>query len=92
MSQQQRVIITAGGAGIGRALALAYLAQGARVAVCDVDPKAIEGLSKTHPKILACVADVTDENQMNKFLSQVDEAFGGVDVAIANAGTGGPAA
>ena len=37
-----RVVITAGAAGIGRAMAERFLAGGARVAVCDVDPAAVE--------------------------------------------------
>jgi NAD(P)-dependent dehydrogenase (short-subunit alcohol dehydrogenase family) len=91
MSAAQRVVITAGGAGIGRALALAFHATGARVAVCDIDVKAIAELAEIQPDILGRAANVTNPDEMAAFLSDVDTAFGGVDVAIANAGTGGPA-
>lgn len=91
MSARQRVVITAGGAGIGRALALAFHATGARVAVCDIDADAIAGLAEIQPEIMGRVANVTSADDMAAFLADVDTAFGGVDVALANAGTGGPA-
>ncbi len=91
MTVSQRVVITAGGAGIGRALALAFHAIGARVAVCDIDADAIVELAAIEPEILGCVANVTCADDMSAFLGEVDAAYGGVDVALANAGTGGPA-
>ncbi len=91
MSAPQRVVITAGGAGIGRALALAFHATGARVAVCDIDADAIAELAEIQPEIMGRVANVTNMGDMATFLMDVDAAFGGVDVALANAGTGGPA-
>ena len=90
MSVPQRVVITAGGAGIGRALALAFHATGARVAVCDIDAAAIAELAEIQPEIMGRVANVTNADDMVAFLGAVDAAFGGVDVALANAGTGGP--
>jgi len=86
-----RVVITAGGAGIGRATAEAFLAEGAKVAVCDIDPAAIADFKAAHPKAIARVADVTDAPQMAAFFAIVDAEFGGADVVFANAGTGGPA-
>lgn len=82
----QRVVITAGGGGIGAAFARRFLAQGAQVALCDLDVKfAPEGA-------LAVEADVTDEAQMAAFFAEVEREMGGVDVLCANAGIGGPAA
>ena len=91
MNVPKRVVITAGGAGIGRALALAFHATCARVAVCDIDADAIAELAKIQPEIMGRVANVTNADDMAAFLGDVDAAFGGVDVALANAGTGGPA-
>lgn len=87
----QRVVITAGGGGIGAALARRFAAEGARVAVCDLDGNAAEAIAAQvggfgHP------ADVTDEGQMQAFFGKVEDVYGGVDVLCANAGTGGPAA
>jgi NAD(P)-dependent dehydrogenase (short-subunit alcohol dehydrogenase family) len=80
-----RVVITAGGGGIGACLARRFAAQGARVAYCDIDPGVVpEGM-------LGVAADVTDEAQMAAFFAQAEAFLGGVDVLCANAGIGGPA-
>ena len=86
-----RVVITGGAAGIGRAMAQAFVAQGARVAVCDADPQAVAAFQSDFPDHIAQVADVTDEAQMTAFLDHVETRLGGADVVCANAGTGGPA-
>jgi len=86
-----RVFITAGAAGIGRAHARAFLEQGARVAVTDIDPGALADFRAVHPEALAVEANVTDEAAISGAVSQAVEAFGGLDVVCANAGTGGPA-
>ena len=81
-----RVVITAGGAGIGACLARRFAEQGAQVAYCDVDP------GEVPVGMLGVAADVTDEAQMAAFFARVEETMGGVDVLCANAGIGGPAA
>lgn len=86
-----RVLITAGAAGLGRAMADGFLARGDRVAVCDIDPQAVAAFRQAHPQALAEVVDVTDEPAMARFLHHVEQVFGGIDVVCANAGTGGPA-
>lgn len=87
----RRVVITAGAAGIGRAMAERFIAGGCRVAVCDVDEGAIAAFSADHPDALAVVADVTSEADMAAFLERVETAWGGADIVCANAGTGGQA-
>ena len=86
----QRVVVTAGASGIGLALAARFLAEGAEVAVCDVDPQAVARFAEAHPDCLAIVADVTSSAQMAAFLDAVEVRWRGVDVVCANAGTGGP--
>lgn len=87
----QRVLVTAGAAGIGRVIAERFLQDGARVAVCDVDPAAVQEFQAAYPDTIAVVADVTSESEMDGFLARVEAEFGGIDVVCANAGTGGPA-
>lgn len=86
----QRIVITAGGGGIGAALARRFAAQGARVAVCDLDGDAARSVAQEIDGI-GMGADVTNEAQMQAFFDAVDAGFGGVDVLCANAGIGGPA-
>lgn len=86
-----RVVITGGAAGIGRRMVERFLETGAQVAVCDRDPAAVAEMQAHAPNLIARVADVTDENAMDTFLSEVEHAFSGIDVVCANAGTGGPA-
>jgi NAD(P)-dependent dehydrogenase (short-subunit alcohol dehydrogenase family) len=56
-----------------------------------MDAGAIAELAEIQPEILGHVANVTNPDDMATFLGAVDAEFDGVDVAIANAGTGGPA-
>ncbi len=87
----QRVLITAGASGIGRAIAERFLSDGADVAICDVDSAAVAGFASDHPNALAEVADVTSETEMEQFLAGVEARWDRIDVVCANAGTGGPA-
>lgn len=87
-----KVALVSGGArGMGRAHCRLLAAEGARVAVCDVDAGAVADFAGAHPEAIAEVADVTDEAEMGAFLARVEDAFGGADVVCANAGIGGPA-
>lgn len=88
----RRVLITAGAAGIGRAVAEAFLAQGDQVAICDIDAGAVAEAQAAHPAMIATVADVGDENAVDGLFDLVERELGGLDVVFANAGTGGPAA
>ena len=47
----QHVMITAGGSGIGLAIAKAFADNGAKVHVCDVDGRALGEVAKEHPEI-----------------------------------------
>ncbi len=85
----RRVVITAGAAGIGRAMATAFAATGARVCVTDVDEAA---LATVPDGIRAVRADTADEAAMSSFFHDLNGLWGGVDVLCANAGIKGPTA
>ena len=87
----RRVIITGGGAGIGRAIALAYLGEGARVHVCDRDPNALEDILRLAEGDLdGTVADVGVEGDVERLFAEALGRLGGLDVLVNNAGTAGP--
>ena len=86
----QRVVVTAGASGIGLAIAEVFLARGARVAICDVDPAALAGAAQAHPGLMTGQVDVGDAAQVDRFAAQVVDAMGGVDVLVNNAGVAGP--
>ena len=88
----KRVIITAGGSGIGLAIAQGFLAAGDRVAVSDIDPLHLEAAGEQNPGLVGYVADAGDPQAMEAFVGQACAELGGVDVLVNNAGIGGPAA
>lgn len=87
-----KVVVTAGGAGIGLEIVRAFLAEGAQVVTCDVDQSAIAALSTTCPGAQAEVCDVTDTIATAKFVNGAAERMGGLDCLVNNAGIGGPTA
>ncbi|WP_333840894.1 SDR family oxidoreductase [Pelomicrobium sp.] len=83
------VIVTGGSRGIGLATARAFLAAGARVALCARDParlKNAEGELAGGERLLARVADVSDPAQVRAFVQEASHAFGALDVLVNNAG------
>ena len=69
------VAVTGGASGIGAATAKAFAAEGAAVAVLDLDPGG---------NGIAC--DVTDAGSVKRAFAAVCERFGGVDIVVSNAG------
>ena len=85
-----RVVITAGGAGIGAAIARGFLDAGAKVLICDVDEAALDYFASGHPDVVTQVADVSDEAAVKSLMGAADLRFGGLDVLVNNAGIAGP--
>ena len=82
-----RVLVTAGGAGIGRVIAQTFADHGARVHVCDVDEKALR-----QGDIPYTVADVAKLPDVDRLFSDVERKLAGLDVLVNNAGIAGPTA
>jgi NAD(P)-dependent dehydrogenase (short-subunit alcohol dehydrogenase family) len=85
---QRRVLITGAGSGLGRALALRYARQGARVACVDLHAERAE---ETRSMLageghLALTADVGDDISMGRMAEVVKQAWGGLDLLVNNAG------
>jgi NAD(P)-dependent dehydrogenase (short-subunit alcohol dehydrogenase family) len=87
-----RVLITAGGSGIGRAIAECFEAEGARVHVCDVVEDCLEELRRARPGIGGTIADVGDPAQVASLFEAALGRLGGLDVLVNNAGIAGPTA
>ncbi len=84
-----RVLVTAGGAGIGRVIAQTFADHGARVHVCDIDGEALKVLPK---EMTRTVADVAKPPDVDRLFSDVERKLGGLDVLVNNAGIAGPTA
>lgn len=85
-----RVVITAGAGGIGLEIARAFLKEGARVEVCDVDLAALDVLGETAPGATGTVCDVSDRAAVQRFMDGALARLGGLDVLVNNAGIAGP--
>jgi len=88
----QRILVTAGATGIGLAIARAFVGEGARVHVCDIDQAAIDRLAETDPTITSSVADVADREAVSRLFEAALAELGGLDVLVNNAGIAGPTA
>lgn len=86
----QRVMITAGGSGIGWAIARAFADNGAKVHICDVDERALDEVTKTYPQIAVRRLDLTDEEAIDRWFDDALGDLSGLDVLVNNAGTKGP--
>jgi 3-oxoacyl-[acyl-carrier protein] reductase len=84
-------VVTAASKGMGKACALGLAAEGARVLMCarterDVAQAADEVRSKTGAEVVAMAADVTRAADVKALVARAREAFGGVDILVANCG------
>jgi NAD(P)-dependent dehydrogenase (short-subunit alcohol dehydrogenase family) len=83
----QVVAITGGARGIGRATAAALVAQGARVAIGDIDaPMAEKTASELGSGTIGLPLDVTDRESFAAFLDETERQLGPLDVLVNNAG------
>jgi len=82
--------VTGSSRGIGRVIAGAFLAEGAQVWVCDIDPDALAEAGSAHPELGTSSADVADPSQVDAMFEAIGRAFGGLDILVNNAGTAGP--
>ena len=80
-------LITGGAAGIGKATAIKFANEGAKVVLCDVDPEAGEALAKELGNgAVFYKVDVTNREAVQEWVDDVIDNFGRVDVLVNNAG------
>lgn len=82
----RRVLVTGGGVGIGRGIATAFAGEGARVAVTYRTHEPDAGMYGDCPGLVAVRNEATDEKAVQSAVSEVSEAFGGLDVLVNNVG------
>ena len=87
-------LITGGGEGIGRGLAAAFLKEGARVVIAEFNAplgqRTAEELGKeTGGEIVYVPCDVSDKSQMQSAVAETVSRYGGIDILVNNAWSGG---
>ena len=85
----KRIIVTGAGSGIGRAIALRFAAEGARVVISDVDEEAATRVAaEAGGETLVRKTDVTSTSDIETLVQTSVEEWGGLDVMVNNAGIG----
>jgi meso-butanediol dehydrogenase / (S,S)-butanediol dehydrogenase / diacetyl reductase len=87
----EKGFITGAGAGIGRAIALEMVRQGADLYITDLDPDAAEAVAAearrvAGPRVAAAALDVRDAAMVTERVREAAETLGGLTVAVNNAG------
>jgi NAD(P)-dependent dehydrogenase (short-subunit alcohol dehydrogenase family) len=95
--QGRNAIITGASSGLGYSIAAAFLAEGANVAICGRDDKALETARANlslevsgSQRLLVLTGDVSSKEQVDNLVNRSLEEFGEIDILINNAGVLGP--
>jgi 3-oxoacyl-[acyl-carrier protein] reductase len=89
----RRAVITGGAQGIGKTVATRFLRSGAAVSLWDRDAalaKETQSELAALGQVHICAVDVTEEEQVAAAAEDTNQALGGVDILVANAGITGP--
>tara|TARA_B100001113_G_scaffold106898_1_gene86724 strand:- start:389 stop:1174 length:786 start_codon:yes stop_codon:yes gene_type:complete len=87
-----KIVITAGGSGIGSEMAIALSKAGARVIICDKNKDLLESFSNKNLNIDMYHVDVSNEAQIKSFFESITDKYQTIDVLVNNAGISGPSA
>ena len=87
-------IITGAGSGIGKATALVFAKEGAKVVISDINEKdgnnAVDEIKKAGGEAFFVKADSSKPEDNEVLVKQAIEKYGSIDIAVNNAGIGGP--
>jgi NAD(P)-dependent dehydrogenase (short-subunit alcohol dehydrogenase family) len=93
--ENQVALVTGGASGIGRATALLFAEEGAKVIVSDIKKKegeeTVRLIKEKKGEALFINCDVSQEEEVKRLMSEIHEKFGKLDCAFNNAGTEGVA-
>jgi NAD(P)-dependent dehydrogenase (short-subunit alcohol dehydrogenase family) len=92
--QDKTAIVTGGGMGIGKAIALLFAEEGANIVVADIDRDAgqatVSEIEGAGGQAIFVLCDVSNSDQVKTLVETTIQTFGGVDILINNAGISGP--
>lgn len=83
---ENTILITGGGSGIGRALAEAFHTRGNRVIIAGRRRAALDEVAAAHPGMATAVLDVTDTQDIDRFVRRIEREHPDLNVVINNAG------
>ena len=87
MLHNKRAVVTGAASGIGREIARAFVAEGARVAVADLDLSAAQATAASlGGEAIGIAMDVTQEAAVDAGIDAVAKLWGGIDILVSNAG------
>lgn len=89
MLRGETALVTGGASGIGRAVVEAFIDQGARVMVCDINPERLNEVAQEFgSRVETMAVDVTRYEDVEKAVALCVERFGALTILVANAGIG----
>ncbi|MFW1809090.1 SDR family oxidoreductase [Acinetobacter ursingii] len=86
----RKVFISAGGSGIGRCIAEAFLKQGDDVFVCDINQQSLQQFKQDYPQLQIAYCDLGQMNAIQPMFETAMQALGGLDILVNNTGISGP--
>ena len=88
--KDRAAIVTGGARGIGKAIVLAFIREGARLALVDVDKGMLEAarneIRKNREEVIAIPCDITKSLEVKAMVNEVQKTLGRVDILVNNAG------
>lgn len=87
-----KALVTGAAGGLGLAIAERFSAEGAKVAICDIDEAALAAAKTRHPEWLCQRTDVSSEAEVGALFGRIRAEWGGLDCLVNNAGIAGPTA
>lgn len=84
--RNRTAIVTGGGRGIGEAICRAFAAEGAHIAVVDLDEGNAKDVAGSLPSAMAIRADIANQEDITQIVETTNERFGAIDILVNNAG------
>ncbi|WP_130802460.1 SDR family oxidoreductase [Acinetobacter ihumii] len=86
----RKVFISAGGSGIGRCIAEAFLKQGDQVFVCDINEESLNQFKQDYPQLQTASCDLSQMDAIQPMFESALQQLGGLDILVNNTGISGP--